>query len=59
MNMNEFLIEAQETLDAAIVEDGLGSEPLCMYHLGRLHGLLIKFIETEKTQEPSEGSSTK
>lgn len=40
MDMNEFLIEAHKSLDAATVEDGLGNEALCMLHLGRLHGLL-------------------
>ena len=45
MTLNDFLIEAHKALDAATVEDGLGNEPLCMIHLGTLHGLIIMFLE--------------
>ncbi len=49
MTLTNFLFEAQKVLDAATVEDGLGNEALSMYHLGKLHGLLILFLSKPKT----------
>lgn len=51
MTLNEFLIKAHELLDAATVDDGLGNEALCMLNLGKLHGLLIVFIEQTPTEK--------
>lgn len=59
MDMNEFLTKAHKQLDAATVADGMGNKAECMYHLGALHGLTIKLIETEKPKTcESEKSSS-
>lgn len=59
MTINEFLIKAHKELDAATVENELNNEAMCMYHLGGLHGLLIKFTESKKLNkcESDESSS--
>lgn len=57
MELTELLIESYKRLDAAQVEDGLGNEALCMFHLGILTGGILKFIAAKEKQDPPERKS--
>ncbi len=58
MDINEFLAEAHKALDAATLENKNGELAQCMYQLGRLHGLLLKFIREQPNKSNIERISS-
>lgn len=48
MILIDLLTEMQKHLDSAFSEYQISCEAMCMYHIGCLHGLILKFIESEE-----------